>query len=183
MAGDYVQITGAKETAARINALPQAMALEVRNRVLRKAARPAIAQVRQLTPEREGLSRQSVGVKLWPSKSLQAGTNIVLAIVGFRRGSQWGGRANIAHLLERGWRTARGGTLKRESGRTAATSALTGERGQGVAVGRHPGFHMHERAARITGLQAREIIITEVPRIIARLWKQKIAAAWGARFG
>lgn len=71
-------------------------------------------------------------------------SGVALAVVGPRRGAQFKGRANIAHLIEYGWRKvkAKTGTLKRTSGRqagTAARSKVTGKRGEGVEAGRVEG--------------------------------------------
>ena len=172
---DGIVIDGVDQTIRNFENLPRDMMIEAKEKLLRKAAQPVLnlAKAYSVRYMETGMFQESIGVKLWPDRETRTMFNVVLAIVGSRRDPRWENRSNIAHLLEKGWRVASGGTLERTSGRSAATSKVTGERGQGVGVGFVPGLHMFERAAKTGGPMAMGLIRSELPRICKRVWNRR----------
>lgn len=173
---DGIKVDGASETAAALLELPRELALQVQTRVLRKAAQIIVDAVRAVHPpaRQTGLWEESIGAKLWPDAETRLMFNVVLALIGSRRGSQYGERSNIAHLLEKGWRTVRKGTgtLEREDRRSAGTSRVTGKSGEGTAAGRVEGYKVFALAASITEGVVRQYLLGEIPKAATRAWKR-----------
>ena len=169
--GTGVEVKGIEQTIKNLRVLPDQIAVEVKDKVLRKAAMPIVTAARAIAPKDEGLFDQSIGVKLWPPGRERLEMGVVMAIIGSKRGKQYGGRSNIAHLLERGWRIASGGTLERTGG--GSSTSLTGRTGQGVSMRFREGWHMFEKAARSAGGTAAAIIVSETPRIVERVWRNR----------
>lgn len=173
-----IQTSGTLQIIAAFQALPE----KSRRRVIRPAVRKAGGKIskamkRAVKSTRKaahrdkgtgrktaGLFEKSIGVKVVTYKARE----LVMAIVGSRRGSQFEGRANLGHLIEFGWRIARGGTLSRESGAKTAKSRLSGGRGGGVSVGRVPGRHVAERALKSTESEVKSTLETEVAKGIEK---------------
>ena len=174
-----VEITGLEQLKQRIRTWPNHVQPEVAERVLTEAARPIIAAVRRISKAelsknkgRTHVWEKSIGRKMWPTKALREQYAVVMVIVGARRGKQYNDRANIAHLLEHGWRIAKGGTLERKGGRTAGRAKLTGERGKGIAIGVHPGFKIVEKAHAATEATVRSILSSRIPVIAKEVWEK-----------
>lgn len=149
------KVVGAEQVAARFRALPDRVSSRLRRRVIGRAGRAVANAAKGFAPVDQGYFRQSQGVR---TRSYDRGDRII-AVVGSRRGEQFKGRANIAHLLEQGWRIVVGGTAPPlRPGYKAKKSKVTGERGKGIVVGRHPGFQVMERAHAATRGHVQEIL-------------------------
>lgn len=159
-----IRVEGTNAVIQSVGLLPDALNNKIRKQIIGQAGERVADAARRFSPVRQGYFRRSIGVVVRHYKD----TDTILAVVGSRRGKQWKDRANIAHLLEDGWRVAVGGTLKRKSGKTAAASKTTGKRGHGTVRDVHPGFHVMRRAVIAAGPQAVAYIHNALPVALAQ---------------
>lgn len=158
--GVTIQLEGVKGVVHLFDVLPEHLHKTVMRQSLQKTGRiianaiKANARFKNAT----GAYKRSVGVRVRYYRDSDA----TIAFVGPRRGSQFEGRSRIAHLLEYGWRTARGGTLKRTNRQTDPVSKRTGARGEGVSTGFVAGKHIVERAYASTKGQVESILLAEL---------------------
>ncbi len=164
----YVEIEGVKGVLHLFDVLPDDLNKKVIRQAVKKASRAVLNAAKRFAVFDRGYSigafKRSLGVKVRYYRA----TDATIGIVGSRRGAQWKGRSNIAHLLERGWRTARGGTLQHADRKAQIKSRVTGERGKGVAVGKVPGKHIMQRAHLATQSQVASILHSELREGIER---------------
>ena len=161
-AGVQIKLEGVTQVVRLFDALPEELQKKVMRPAVKKGAALIAAAIRTRAaaafPNTSGSYKRSIGVRVRYYKE----SDTMLAVVGPRRGAQYKHRANIAHLLEWGWRTSRGGTLARESGKTASKSKITGRRGEGTVAGRVAGRFLIERAYAATRAQVDSLILTEL---------------------
>jgi len=103
MAKPGMVIYGDKELARKLRAMPLKVQKSVLRSAMSKAATPVLQRARQLSPNRSGLLKKSLGKKI---KSYKSGTVVVaigprMKTIGFVAGKKHvPGR--IAHLVEQG---------------------------------------------------------------------------------
>lgn len=165
---------GVRGLQAALDLLPDAMGKRIRRKVIGRAGAAIAKHAKAFAPVDKGLFRQSLGqvTRFYPE------TDVVLSVVGSRRGEQYGGRANIAHLLESGWRIAVGGTLRRAGSTKAPRSRSSGSRGGGEVRGQHPGFQVMERALTVGAGEAESIVRQGIGEEV-----EKAAAELGIKYG
>ena len=164
----YVKITGVEAITAAFNTLPVEVQMDCEKTTLRRAAGLVASAAQSIAPRATGLFAESHGVVVRRYED----TGYVLAVVGSRRMSRFKGRANIAHLIESGFRVGKGGTFARTSGRTAAKSSITGARGEGIATRFIPGKRVMERAFLSTQNQVQAEIAAGIGRAVNRIMKK-----------
>lgn len=164
----YVQIDGVHGLLHLFDVLPDDLNKKVIRQAVTKASRVVVAAAKRFAPVGSGKDAGAFKRSLGARVKYYRESDATVGIVGSRRGKQWKDRANIAHLIERGWRVARGGTLERESGTSAPVSKRTGKRGEGVATGRVPGRHVMQRAHTATQSQVAGILHSELRKGIER---------------
>jgi hypothetical protein len=175
--GMTLDVVGTRATAAAFTALPERSQRHVMRPAVHKVAteisktaKQNVKDTRKTVARSEkgrkikGLFEKSIGVRMRTYPEAQ----LILAIVGSRKSSQFRGRHKLAHLIEEGWRIARGGTLARTSGRAASKSTRTGKAGQGMSVGRVPGRHPMKRAYDAHKHSAKAKLETETAKGIER---------------
>lgn len=167
-----VTIQGVERTMARLQRLPGGVLREAREKTLRLIGQAGVRHLRRISPRDTGAWKRSLSYKLWPDQFTQQMFNTALVIIGSRRGQRWKNRANIAHLLEEGWRITVGGTAPQEMKRTARYSKRTGERGKGTVRGRHPGFRIHLRTWAVVSQYASAMFRTHLPRMAREVWEK-----------
>jgi len=113
-----VIITGDKELLRVFRELPDRIGRRVLRKAVSKAATPIVRAAKSKAPTSKQSGRNDdSGQKLF-KKSLgkvvrtYKSSRSVVAIIGSRRAEQFKGRANIAHLLEKGHKIVRGGETK-----------------------------------------------------------------------
>ncbi len=160
--GVTIRLEGVKGVVNLFDVLPDHLNKKVMRQAVQKGGRIIASAIRtQMSakfPNTTGAYKRSIGVRVRYYRD----SDVMLAIVGPRRGSQYKNRASIAHLLEWGWRTARGGTLTRETRKTTAKSKITGRRGEGVTTGRVAGRHVITAAYNATRAQVDSVILSEL---------------------
>lgn len=155
-----VTIKGVDVVIHRLNVFPNRLQKKIRRRVVLAAGKIIRTKIRDLCGRgfgeySEGWYKKSIGIRV------RTYGDYTVAIVGPRLGRQFRNRANLAHLIEHGWRVGRHGTgtLARKSGRSAASSRVTGKAGEGVVAGRVEGKRILGRAHRATLRQVQNTLV------------------------
>ena len=171
-------IIGARELEILMATLPDKVYRRVVRKAVNKSTTAMLKTARSLAPtseigDHEGAGRQSYRKSLGKKLVSRFEHGVVVSIVGSRRGYnprkyQRSSYDPLTHILEDGHRIARGGTLKRTSGKTAGKSRVTGKRGKGSVIGRVAGIKHLEPAFKANVSQAAIRLTSEIKRGIIR---------------
>ena len=142
-------------------------------RVLRKAISVVGKRARELAPPAQGYKTPGYEGGEHPAKLSEAKAYKTSSgeAEGLMYAKVFGAPPSLVphfHLVEFGHKTVTGGTIARTSGRTAAESRRTGERGKGTVKGFVEGRPFLGPAARDTLARQRQILVSELIKEIAK---------------